>query len=136
MKINSTHFRLSFFRISLLIAAALPLPSYAEIRLPHWLDPTWIQEKLMDFHARNTERIELAQAQAKKNVSVNVNANDSGNINGAAGGNGATTPSVRNDKTQRNPSLAPVEIAVPKMNEKYLSKEELKELRKQLRQQN
>lgn len=134
MKINSTHFRLSFFRISLLIAVALPLPSYAEIRLPHWLDPTWIQEKLMDFHARNTERIELAQAQTKKNA--NGNANDSGNINGAVSGNGATTPSVRNDKTQGNPSLAPVEIAVPKMNEKYLSKEELRELRKQLRQQN
>lgn len=131
MKIRSTHLRFSL-QLGLCLAACLPLPSYAEIRLPHWLNPIWIQEKLMDFHTRNTERIELAQALTKKNSS----GNDKDGITSAVSGSGVTTPVVKNDKTERTPSLAPVEVAVPKMNEKYLSKDELRELRKQLRQQN
>ncbi len=92
----------------------------------------------MDFHTRNTERIELAQALTKKNGtgSGNDKDNGNGNISSTVSGNGVTAPVVKNDKTERNSGLAPVEVAVPKMNEKYLSKEELRELRKQLRQQN
>jgi hypothetical protein len=56
----------------------------------------------------------LAQAQAKNNVSSNAAAST--------------------DQNQRKPNLAPVETATPKVNEKHLSREELMELRKQLRQ--
>jgi hypothetical protein len=129
MKIHSIHLYLSF-----LTAAALPVPSYAQVQLPNWLNPFWIQAKLMDFHLTNTERVEQvqAQAQAKKNASANssANANGSGNANA----NGIATTVANADQMQRKTGLAPVETAQPKMNEKYLSKEELAELRKQLRQ--
>jgi hypothetical protein len=117
------------FKFILVLTAALPLPIFAEVSLPRWLDPNWIQEKLLDIHLRNTERIEAAQAQAqaqaKKNGSTSVNSNVNANANaaGSVNANGK-------DKT----ALAPVETAQPKMNEKYLSKEELSELRRQLRQ--
>jgi hypothetical protein len=123
MKIHSIHLYLSF-----LTAAALPVPSYAQVQLPNWLNPFWIQAKLMDFHITNTERVEQvqAQAQAKKNASANSSAN--------ANANGIATTVANADQMQRKTGLAPVETAQPKMNEKYLSKEELAELRKQLRQ--
>jgi hypothetical protein len=119
MKFQSIQLNLSF-----LMAVALPLSSYAQVQLPNWLNPFWIQAKLMDVHITNTQRIEQvqAQAQAKKNTVGN--------------GNGSViTPAVANpEQIQRTTTLAPVETAQPKMNEKYLSKEELAELRKQLRQ--
>jgi hypothetical protein len=133
MKIHSIHFYLSF-----ILAAALPVPSYAQVQLPNWLNPFWIQAKLMDFHITNTERVEQvqAQAQAKKNAgaSSSTNANGNGNGNGNVNGNGIATTVANADQIQRKTGLAPVETAQPKMNEKYLSKEELAELRKQLRQ--
>jgi hypothetical protein len=58
----------------------------------------------------------LAQAQAKTKSNAN------------------STMAVNSDQNQQKPTLAPVETATPKINEKHLSKEELIELRKQLRQ--
>jgi hypothetical protein len=127
MKIHSIHFYLSF-----LLAAALPVPSYAQVQLPNWLNPFWLQAKLMDFHLTNTERVEQVQAQAQAKKNASMNANVTGAVNG--NGNGIATTVANADQTQRKTGLAPVETAQPKMNEKYLSKEELAELRKQLRQ--
>jgi hypothetical protein len=115
MKIHSAHLRFSL-QFGLYLAACLPLPSHAGIEVPYWLYPEWIAARVMDFHTRNTERIELAQAHAKAKSNVN-----------------STMASI-NDQNQRKPNLAPVETATPKVNEKHLSKEELMELRKQLRQ--
>jgi hypothetical protein len=86
------------------------------MELPYWLYPEWVAARVMDFHTRNTARIELAQAQAQ----IKNNAN--------------SDITSGNDQNQRKPNFAPVETATPKVNEKYLSKEELLELRKQLRQ--
>jgi hypothetical protein len=125
MKIRSTHhrFRLQF---GLCLAVFLPLPSHAGMEVPYWLYPEWIAAKVMDFHTRNTERIELAQAQAQAKNSANT-ANTS---NTASTSNTA----LFNDQNQRRANLAPVETATAKVNEKYLTKEELIELRRQLRQ--
>ena len=122
MKIRSTHhrFRLQF---GLCLAVFLPLPSHAGMEVPYWLYPEWIAAKVMDFHTRNTERIELAQAQAQaKNTANTANAAST------------TNAALVNDQNQRRPNLAPVETATAKVNEKYLTKEELIELRRQLRQ--
>jgi hypothetical protein len=122
MKIRSTHhrFRLQF---GLFLAVFLPLPSHAGMEAPYWLYPEWIAAKVMDFHTRNTERIELAQAQAQAKNSANT-------ANAAS----TTNAALVNDQNQRRPNLAPVETATAKVNEKYLTKEELIELRRQLRQ--
>ena len=122
MKIRSTHhrFRLQF---GLCLAVFLPLPSHAGMEVPYWLYPEWIAAKVMDFHTRNTERIELAQAQAQaKNTANTANAAST------------TNAALVNDQNQRRPNLAPVETATAKVNEKYLTKDELLELRRQLRQ--
>ena len=113
MKIRSADLRFGL-QFGLCMTAFLPLPSHAGMEVPYWLYPEWIAARVMDFHTRNTERLELAQAQAKNNVSSNAAAST--------------------DQNQRKPNLAPVETAIPKVNEKHLSKEELMELRKQLRQ--
>ena len=117
MKIHS-----AYLQFGLWLATCLPLPSHAGVEVPYWLHPEWIAAKVMDFHARNTDRMLQAQAQshAKNNGNVAVNAN-------------ATTTS-NNEQTVRKTNLAPVETATAKINEKHLSKEELMELRKQLRQ--
>jgi hypothetical protein len=126
-------FKRFFLYLGLSMASATPTLSHAQIEWPVWLQPEWIHAKLMDFHARNTERFNLAEA--------NANA-------AAAAKNGTTNPQTANvaqqqpgqqqplSKPQLKPTgnLAPIETAVPKMNEKYLSAEELKELRKQLSQ--
>jgi hypothetical protein len=115
MKIHSTYLRFSL-QFGLCLAACLPLTSHAGVEVPYWLYPEWIAARVMDFHTRNTERIELAQAQAKTKSNAN------------------STMAVNSDQNQQKPTLAPVETATPKINEKHLSKEELIELRKQLRQ--
>ena len=115
MKIRSAYLRFSL-QFGLCMTVFLPQPSHAGMEVPYWLYPEWIAARVMDFHTRNTERIELAQAQAKAKTNANS----------------TVTPS--NDQNQRKPNLAPVETATPKVNEKHLSKEELMELRKQLRQ--
>jgi hypothetical protein len=121
MKIHSAHLRFSL-QFGLCLAFFLPLPSHAGIEVPYWLYPEWIAEKVMDFHARNTERLEESKqvSQAKNNPNGTAN---------------TTAPTVtNNDQTVRKTKLAPVETATAKINEKHLTKEELMELRKQLRQ--
>jgi hypothetical protein len=119
MKLHST-----FLYLSLSLATALPTLGHAQVTLPAWLQPTWIKAKLTDVSAKNSDRYDVTQA----NVVTN---------------NGTTNPLVNppyNTQTlqpmlKQNTNLAPVETAVPKLNEKHLTAEELKELRKQLRQQ-
>ena len=116
MKIYKSHFQLGLW-----LVACMPLPSHAGVDVPYWLYPEWIAAKVMDFHTRNSERFEQAQivAQAKNNP------------------NSANTPvnaTLNAEQNVRKTNLAPVETATAKINEKHLSKEELIELRKQLRQ--
>lgn len=77
---------------------------------------------MMDFHVRNTERLEQAQVvtQAKNNPNNTANT--------------ATATVTNSEQTVRKFNLPPVETATAKINEKHLTKEELIELRKQLRQ--
>ena len=117
MKIHNV--RIQF---GLCLAACLPLPSNAGIELPYWLDPEWVAAKVMDFHSRNSERMALEQAQAKAKAQTQTQTKNNANS------------TVNYDPNPRRSSPAPVETALPKMNEKYLSKDELAELRKQLRQ--
>lgn len=122
MKIHSIH-----LQFGLCLAVWLPLPSHAGMEVPYWLYPEWIASKVMDFHTRNTERSEQAQlvTQAKNNPNGSVSMSP----------NTANPPNILNtEPNQRKTNLAPVENANVKVNEKYLSKEELIELRKQLRQ--
>jgi hypothetical protein len=107
MKIHSLH-----FQICCCLAACLPLASHAGVELPYWLYPEWMVAKVMAFHERNTERMVLAQAQAQAQTQ---------------------TQTQNQAKTTPTTTLAPVETATVKANEKHLSKEELLELRKQLR---
>jgi hypothetical protein len=121
MKKHSAH-----LQFCLWLAVCLPLPSHAEIAVPYWINPKWLMAKVLDFHVRNAERYEqvqvLAQAKTTSNVSVNVSSSDVTNV------------ATGKDQNQRKTNLAPVENATVKINEKQLSKEELMELRKQLRQ--
>ncbi len=99
----------------------LPSASYAQVDVPDWLNPNWVYEKVMNFHARNAERHEQAQAQAKAAAAA-----------AAAAKNPNPNPPTPAKTTK---TLAPVETAVPKLNEKNLSPEELRELRRQLKNQ-
>ena len=107
-----------------LAAACMPLSSHAAVELPYWLSPEWMATKIMGFHNRNTERLEQVQKQEKNKNSDN------------------STPTTANsapvlpapELAPRKPKLAPIEFATPKINEKYLSKDELHELRMQLKQ--
>ena len=119
MKIHNV--RIQF---GLCLAACLPLPSNAGIEVPYWLDPEWVAAKVMNFHSRNSERMALEQAQATAKAQTQTQTQTKNNANST----------VNYDPNPRRSSLAPVETALPKMNEKYLSKDELAELRKQLRQ--
>ena len=116
MKIHST-----FLYLGLSVATMSPSLGHAQQSiLPAWLHPMSIKAKLTDFSVKNSDRIEVVQ--------VNVVTN-----------NGTTNPQMNLQTLQpqfrQAVSLAPVETAVPKINEKHLTAEELKELRKQLRQQ-
>jgi hypothetical protein len=119
MKIHST-----FLYLGLSVAAASSSLSYAQVNLPGWLQPTWIKAKLTDLPVKTADRYEVTQATVVTN-------------NGTT--NLQTNPQLNQQMLQpplkQNASLAPVETAVPKLNEKHLTAEELKELRKQLRQQ-
>ena len=112
----------AYLQFGLCLAACLPLPSHAGLEVPFWIYPEWIAAKAMDFHTRNTERILLAQTQAQ----VKNNAQGAVNV--------ASNATPKNEQTVRKTNMAPVETATPKINEKHLSKAELMELRKQLRQ--
>ncbi len=121
MKIHS-----ALLQFGLCLAACLPLPSHAGLEVPFWIYPEWIAAKVMDFHSRNTERILLAQAKAQAQAQAKTNGNVAVNAN--------ASPTSNNEQTVRKVNLAPVETATAKINEKHLSKEELMELRRQLRQ--
>jgi hypothetical protein len=98
-----------------------PSASYAQVDVPDWLSPSWVYEKVMNFHIRNSERHEQAQAQAKA---------------AAAAAAAAKNPNPNQPTPAKTTkTLAPVETAVPKLNEKNLSPEELRELRRQLKNQ-
>ena len=127
MKIHSTFIYLGFS-----VATVLPALGHAQqATLPAWLQPLWMKAKLTDSSVKNSDRIERIEV-AQVNVVTN---------------NGTANPqSIPQMKPQTNPQtlplqfrqavgLAPVETAVPKINEKYLTADELKELRRQLRQQ-
>jgi hypothetical protein len=118
------------FKFGLWLMAFMPLSSHAALEVPYWLYPEWIVTKVVDFHTRNADRIEIAQKQEKaKNVDKFTRTDGSYTAHSA---NGASTPAV--ETTTSKPKLAPVEYATPKINEKQLTKEELHELRMQLRQ--
>jgi len=106
--------------LKLLVTACLPLPSYADTLLPYWLSPTWVQSKVLDFHARNSEKYELAQQHSKQNTFLEK------------GGISTVPVATIQEPTPRKTSDVPVENAAPKINDKYLSKDELLELRKLL----
>ena len=123
----------TLLQFGLCLAACLPMASHADVEVPYWINPKWLMAKVLDFHVRNTERYEQVQvlAQAKNasnstsNVAVNVSSSNVTNVTNVATGK---------DQNQGKTNLAPVENATVKINEKQLSKEELMELRKQLRQ--
>lgn len=117
MKIHSAHLQLGLW-----LAACLPMPSHAGLEVPYWLYPQWIAAKVQDFHTRNTDRTLQTQAQTSPKNNARGVENDASNA------------TQKNEQTLRKTNLAPVETATVKINEKHLSKEELIELRKQLRQ--
>jgi hypothetical protein len=121
MKNHSAH-----LQFCLWLAVCLPLPSHADIAVPNWINPKWLMAKVMDFHTKNSERYDqvqvLAQAKNTSNGAANVPSNSLSNVVSS------------NDPNPRKTNFAPVENASVKVNEKHLSKEELMELRKQLRQ--
>jgi hypothetical protein len=125
MKIHST-----FLNISLSMAMMSPQLSHAQFDIPLWMQPDWIQEKIMAFHARNSER--YAQSQAQAQAAANTGTSSNANTNTIVNANSSS--STNKTWPKANMKLAPVETAVPVMNEKYLSKEELRELRNQLKQ--
>jgi hypothetical protein len=123
MKIHST-----FLYLGLSVAAASSSLSYAQVNLPGWLQPTWIKAKLTDLPVKTADRYEVTQANAVTN-----NGTTNPQVNPQI--NPQNNPQTLQQPLKQNASLAPVETAVPKLNEKHLTAEELKELRKQLRQQ-
>lgn len=133
MKIYSTIPSLGL-QFCLYLATCLPLPSHAGMELPYWLYPEWIAAKVVDFHTRNSERLEQAQLAAQAKNNANPAATNSTATNAATANATPGTEPAQKDQTVRKGSLAPVETAKIKINEKHLSKEELMELRKQLRQ--
>lgn len=127
MKIHSAH-----LQFCLCLAACLPLTSHAEMDVPHWINPKWLVAKVMDFHTKNSERFEQTQviAQTKSTSPTSPALPVTANV----APNTVTNVVASKDLNPRKINLAPVENATAKVNEKYLSKEELMELRKQLRQ--
>jgi hypothetical protein len=126
MKIHST-----FLYIGLSMASTQPMLSHAQTTLPEWLQPSWIKAKFTDFPAKNINRYEVTQV-TQANVVTN---NGSTNMQTNQPVNPQLYPQIQQPLPKQNVRLAPVETAVPKLNEKYLTPEELKELRRQLRQQ-
>lgn len=127
MKIHSI-----FLYLCLSLATASPTLSHAQVSLPVWLQPTWMKTKSTDFPVKNSDRYDVTPVTVVTNNGI-LNPKLTPQMN---------TQSSLSDNSQMLPppfkqtvNLAPVETAVPKLNEKHLTTEELKELRKQLRQQ-
>ncbi len=132
MKIHST-----FLYLGLSVATVLPTLGYAQqVTLPAWLHPTWIKAKFTDSPIKNSDRLEVAQVNVvTNNGTANPQIIPQMNPLINAQTNSQMNPQTLQLQFRQAVSLAPVETAVPKINEKHLTAEELKELRKQLRQQ-
>ena len=118
MNIHST-----FLYLGLSLVSASPTLSHAQVSLPAWLQPTWIKAKLSDSPVKKSDRYEVTQANVVTNSgTTNLQMNPQSN------------QQISQPQFKQPVNLAPVETAVPKLNEKHLTAEELKELRKQLRQ--
>ena len=118
MNIHST-----FLYLGLSLVSASPTLSHAQVSLPAWLQPTWIKAKLPDSPVKKSDRYEVTQANVVTNSgTTNLQMNPQSN------------QQISQPQFKQPVNLAPVETAVPKLNEKHLTAEELKELRKQLRQ--
>lgn len=115
------------FKFGLWLMACMPLSGHAAMEVPYWLHPEWIVTKVIDFHTRNSDRLEQAQALEKAKAEAHAKTRSSAT-------NQTNVVPATVDAASRHPKLAPVEYATPKINEKQLSKEELLELRMQLRQ--
>lgn len=113
LELNLVAFFIRFLNLFMALALLSPSVSYAQVELPDWLNPGWVYEKVMNFHTNNAERFEQTQAKAAAKAAADA----------------------KNSPPKPPTTLAPVVTAVPKLNEKYLSAEELKELRKQLKNQ-
>jgi hypothetical protein len=127
MKIHST-----FLYIGLSVASAQPVLCHAQSSLPAWLQPSWLKAKFTDFPVKNTDRYEVTQANV---VTNNGSTNLQTNQQTYPPLNPQINPQMQQPQLKQSARLAPVETAEPKLNEKYLTAEELKELRRQLRQQ-
>jgi hypothetical protein len=123
MNIHST-----FLYLGLSMASVSPTLSHAQVSLPAWLHPTWIKAKLSDSPVKKSDSYEMTQA----NVVTN---NGTTNLQMNPQSNQQISQSQTQTQIKQPVNLAPVETAVPKLNEKHLTAEELKELRRQLRQQ-
>lgn len=115
------------FKFGLWLMACMPLSGHAALEVPYWLYPEWIVTKVVDFHIRNSDRLEQAQALEKAKIAAQAKT-------ASTVSNQTNTLPIAADTASRKPKLAPVEYATPKINEKQLTKEELHELRMQLRQ--
>ena len=112
MKIRSTFLPLviSMSTVSLALGQeqhAQPEQNVQQGTLPTWLQLTWTKAKFTDAKSADAK-----SADAKS----------------------ADLPAKRSNRSEKA-NLAPVETAVPKLNEKHLTADELKALRRQLRQQ-
>lgn len=123
MKFHST-----FLYLGLSMVTALPTLSHAQVAMPAWLQPTWIKAKLTDLPVKSSDHYEVSQTNGVTN-------NGTANLQMTPPYNPQNNPQMLQPPFKQAVNLAPVETAVPKLNEKYLTAEELKELRKQLRQQ-
>ncbi len=132
MKIHST-----FLYLALSVATVLPALGHAQQgTMPAWLHPTWIKAKLTYTPVKNSDRIEMAQANVvTNNGTTNLQIIPQMNPPTNAQIIPQLNPQTLQPQFRQAVNLAPVETAVPKINEKHLTAEELKELRKQLRQQ-
>jgi hypothetical protein len=147
--------KFAFMSFTLCTASLMPSHSYAQNDLFDWLELTWLHNKVLDFHKKNSEKLEKTQAAknaASASVSVNstaLSADSSKNLQSIP----IDTTQIKHAVVMQAPQvlvtqasvaqgtvnplivLAPVETANAKLNEKYLSPEELKQLRHQLKQQ-
>jgi hypothetical protein len=122
----------TFLYLGLSVTSVSPGISHAQVTLPAWLQPAWIKAKLTDFPAKTADRYEMTQANVvTNNGTTNLQTNTQSNQQLNQQLNQQMLP----PPYKQTVNLAPVETAVPKLNEKFLTPDELKELRRQLRQQ-
>jgi hypothetical protein len=126
----------TFLYLGISVASVSPTLSHAQVTLPNWLQPTWIKTKLSDFPAKNADRYDVSQSNTVTNNGItNLQMNPPMNPPTSVQMNPQYNTQTLQPQIKQTVNLAPVETAVPKLNEKHLTADELKELRKQLRQQ-